>query len=167
MKQKNPRWGALRISGTLKKLSIKVCKNTVVNTLRNAGIDPRPTGQGRGWFQFMKSHGRRILACDYFEVDTIFLKKISVFFMIDVRTRAITSFGVTTDRSSAWLKNHLRSALSFFDGPLPKAIVADRDGTYRYWLKPFLLDNYGIRLLQIPPRMPVFNCYAERMVRTF
>jgi len=163
MKRANPRWGANRIALEMNKIKLQICKRSVAVILRENGFDPIKS-TGIGWFQFIKSQAS--FACDYFEVETLFLKRLNVFFMIDIQTRAIVDFAVTQDRSQAWVRNRMRSIFSFLD-KLPAVLISDRDTSFGGELKSFLDRNYGIKLLKIPPRKPVFNCFAERMVRTF
>jgi len=166
MKRANPRWGAQGIMGELRKLGLKSCKATVAKILREAGLGPKSRRRGQSWKDFMTSHGRRVLACDFFSVDTIFMKSVEVFFIIDVTTREIVSLAVTKQWNAEYLKNYLRSVFSFAD-QAPSVLIADRDLVYGKWLKPFLHESYGIEVRHTPPRTPIFNCYAERMVRTF
>jgi putative transposase len=158
IKRENPRWGYLRITGEMRKLRIHIAKNSVRKILKEAGLDPGQHSGGISWFDFMRAQGD-VWACDFFEVENL-LKKINVFFVIDVSSRAIVSFGVGHDRSEDWLRNHLASTFSFLE-KLPAVLISDRDGAYGSWLAPFLKEYFGITLRQIPPRRPVFNCFAE------
>jgi putative transposase len=169
MKRANPRWGALRITAEINKEGIKICKASVQKILRENGFDPKNSKKiGLSWKGFMQSHGRRMLACDYFTVQTLWLKTLYVFFIIDVQSKEIIHAGVTAHPSSEWLKNRLKSLLAFRGEELESSVlIADHDPSFKGWLKPFLSEGYGIELRQTPPRRPVFNCYAERMVRTF
>ena len=166
MKKENPRWGARKIKGELKKLGIKLCKRTVSNILKEYGFNPGKRITSYSWFKFLKSQGKRFCACDFFTIETVFLKRIYVFFVIDTATREIILFNVTSNPCENWLRNVIRSHLSFMYN-LPDVIVSDRDSIFGKWFKHFLKEYYGIKLIKIPPQMPVCNTFAERMVRTF
>ena len=166
MKRANPRWGAKKIKGELKKLGIKLCKRTVSNILKEYGFDLGKKITSYSWFKFLKSQGKRFMACDFFTVETMFLKRLYVFFVIDTETREIILFNVTSNPCEYWLKNVIRSYFPFMDN-LPDVLVSDRDGIYGKWLNPFLKDYYEIKLIKTPPQMPICNPFAERMVRTF
>lgn len=56
--------------------------------------------------------------------------------------------------------------MTLIEGKAPDILISDRDGLYGGWMKKFLLD-LGVNLKQTTYRMPIFNAYAERMVRTF
>lgn len=50
---------------------------------------------------------------------------------------------------------------------MPDYLIADNDRAYGKWLKPFLKEEFGVEVRHTPLFKPWFNCYAERMVRTF
>jgi hypothetical protein len=79
----NPRWGHRRIYGELLGLGYKVAPRIVLLILKRAGIDPAPRGGGPTWTQFLSAQAKRMLACDFFTVETVFLKRIYVLFFIE------------------------------------------------------------------------------------
>jgi len=167
MRISNKRWGYRRIHGELKKLGIKVSKTSVANVLKDHGFHPpEPKDNYLTWSQFIKSQGKRVWACDFFTVETITMKHLYVFFMIDINTREVTGFRVCRSLKTDWFKNYLRSFFTFRD-VCPDVLIADRDSIYGKWMKPFLKDYFGIKMIQTPPQRPVCNAYAERMVKTF
>jgi putative transposase len=48
----------------------------VWNILRRAGIDPAPRRSGPTWREFCQSQAKTMLACDFFTVDTVLLRRI-------------------------------------------------------------------------------------------
>lgn len=166
IKRDNPRWGAGKIKGALRKLGISVSKNSVLSVLKANGFDGHSWNGEQSWLSFLKSQCKRYWACDFFVVDTLLLKRIYVFFVIDTSTRELVLFSATEHPCAVWLKNVVRSCFSFSDD-LPSFLVSDRDGTYGDWFKSFLKDHYDIRLYRTPPRTPNCNAFAERMVLTF
>jgi putative transposase len=166
MKKNNSKWGSKRIMGELRKLGIKLCKRTISKILKEYGFDPCKKITSYSWFKFLKSQGKRFFACDFFTIETILMKRLYVFFIIDTETRAIVLFDITSKPCEYFLKNLIRSHFSFMND-LPDTLISDRDGIYGNWFKTFLKDYYNINLIKTPPQMPVCNCFAERMVRTF
>ncbi|HEY0694174.1 MAG TPA: hypothetical protein VGD71_34670 [Kribbella sp.] len=59
--------------------------------LKRAGIDPAPRRTGPTWTQFLSAQAKTMLACDFFTVDTVFLKRIYVLFFIEIASRRATS----------------------------------------------------------------------------
>jgi hypothetical protein len=77
----NPTWGHRRLQGDLAGLGYKVASGTVWKILNQAGVDPAPRRTGPNWRQFLTCQAYTILACDFFTVDTVLLKRIYVLFL--------------------------------------------------------------------------------------
>ncbi len=58
--------------------SASVSPTSVRNLLRRHRVPPAPRRAGLTWRRFLLAHGRPILACDYFTVNTVFLKRLYV-----------------------------------------------------------------------------------------
>src|SRR6266545_179625 len=89
MARENSRWGCVRISGELRKLGIRVGATTIRTLLRRNGLGPAPRRNGPTWSEFLRAQARGVLACDFFSVETVFLRTLYVLFFIEVRTRRV------------------------------------------------------------------------------
>jgi len=69
MARENPQWGYQRIVGELKGLGRAVSATTVRTWRRKAGLGPAGT-RGLTWREFVRAHSRRIIAVDFFTVET-------------------------------------------------------------------------------------------------
>jgi putative transposase len=96
----NPRWGYGRLQGELIKLGHTLGRSTIRNVLKRRRVPPAPRRGARAtnWRQFLAQHGDAVLACDFFTVETLFLKTITVLFFIEIGTRRVHLAGCTPTR---------------------------------------------------------------------
>ena len=125
--KENPRWGCVRIQGELRKLGIRVGASTVRRVLRRAGLGPAPRRTGPTWSDFLRAQARGVLACDFFTVETVFLKTLYVLFFIELSTRRVRIAGVTRNPDAAWVTQQARnlSMADELDGL--RFLIRDRD----------------------------------------
>lgn len=101
--RENPCWGYARIQGELAKLGHAVGRSTIRTILRRHGVPPAPQrGQGSGtWRAFLARQRGQLLACDFFTLETIFLKALHILFFIEVGTRRVYLAGCTAHPTAA------------------------------------------------------------------
>lgn len=122
-------WGYTRILGELKKLGVgKVCRSTVVNVLREAGLDPGPKrGQGT-WDELLRRHLSTLWACDFFSVKTWTiggLVEMYALFFLHVGSRRVFLAGVTPHPDAAWVAQQARNLTMHLE-VVPAQQVAER-----------------------------------------
>jgi putative transposase len=82
--RENPRWGYQRIKGELQRLGVQVSATTIRTILRRHGLDPAPRRSATTWRAFLRQQATGIMACDFFTVDTIWLRRLYVLFCIEL-----------------------------------------------------------------------------------
>jgi putative transposase len=74
--KENPRWGYRRIQGELQQLGMRVSATAIRTTLCRHGLDPAPRRPTTAWRAFLCQQAAAIVACDFFTVDTIWLRRL-------------------------------------------------------------------------------------------
>jgi transposase InsO family protein len=166
--RENPRWGHRRIQGELAKLGYAVSASAVRAALRRHRVPPAPQRrQATMWHQFITRHTDQLLACDFFTVETLFLKTIHVLFFLEVGTRRVHLAGCTAHPTTAWVTQQARNlcwTLQDTDG-LPRFLIHDRDAKFPAAFDAVFVAE-GMNIVRTPYRAPTANAYAERWVRT-
>jgi putative transposase len=107
----NPRWGYQRLQGELLRLGVRVSATAIRTTLRRHGLDPTPRPTATTWPAFLRQQAAGIVACDFFTVDTVWLRRLYVLFFIELDTRRVHLAGVTANPNAAWVTQQARNLL--------------------------------------------------------
>jgi len=107
--KENPNWGYRRIHGELATVGIGLAPSSVWAILRRHGIDPSSGRTGPTWAEFLKSQASSMLACDFFTVDTVLLRRLYVLFFIELDTRRVYVSGITANPTGAWVTQQARN----------------------------------------------------------
>jgi putative transposase len=165
--RENPAWGYQRIAGKLHGLGVQLSTATVRRILAVAGLGPAGTRNGPSWRQFIRSQAQGMIACDYFTLDTINLRRIYVLFVIELSSRRVHLAGMTENSDGAWTAQQARNfvfSLPERDRPL-EFLLRDNDGKFTSAFDT-VFNAEGIRVIRTPVRAPKANAVAERFVGT-
>jgi transposase InsO family protein len=126
---------------------------------------PAPRRGGPSWREFLRQQAASIIACDFFTVETVTLRRYYVLFFIELASRRVHLAGCTSNPTGAWVTQQARN-LSF-TGLLERArfLIHDRDSKFSAAFDD-VFRSEGIEAIHTPVRAPQANAYAERFVRT-
>jgi len=172
MALENLGWGYTKIRDALRTgLKIEIGRTAVADILAEEGIEPAPEREKkRTWKQFLKMHWDTLYSCDFFSVEALGpfgTVRYMVFFVIEIKSRAVEIAGIRVDPDEAWMKQVARNLVDPIDGFLrgAKYLIHDRDPLFT---EAFLgiLGARGVKSVKIPAQSPNCNPHAERFVKT-
>jgi len=148
-------------------MGIGLAPSSVWAILRRHGIDPSPGRTGPTWTEFLKSQASSMLACDFFTVDTVLLRRLYVLFFIELDTRRVYVSGITANPVGAWVTQQARNlTMVLAERARPvRFLVRDRDAKFTANFDE-LFRSERIRIIRTPVRAPRANAFAERFVGT-
>jgi hypothetical protein len=154
--RENPTWGFTRIQNELRRLGRRAAASTVRRVLRAHGIPPAPQrADTLSWRRFLRIQAAGLLAGDFFEVDCVNLTKVSVFFVMDVVTRAVHILGVNTHPDAGFATQCARELLMRLGERAGdfRHLIRDRDAKYTAAFDT-VLASAGIETLLSAPQCP-------------
>src|SRR6266566_1745487 len=122
----------------LLKRGLRVSPSTVRRILLANWLGPAPRRSGPSWPQFLRQQAAGMLACDFFTVETISLRRFYLLFLIELESRRVHLAGCTNNPSGASVTQQARnrSFTSLFERM--RFLIHDRDQQVQQGLRPGL-----------------------------
>ena len=167
MARENPRWGYDRIQGELLKLGVDLDPTTVANIMRRHRIPPAPDRGRSTWRAFLHHYKQQMLACDFFTVETVWLRTVYVLFFIELDTRRVHFVGCTRHPTLGWITQQARQLIWKIEevGCRFRFLIRDRDKKFARSFDS-IFRSVGIEIIQTPFRALKANAFAERWIRS-
>ena len=108
-----------------------------------------------------------MLACDFFTVETLFLKTVYTLFCIEIGSRRVHLAGCTAQPTAAWVTQQARNLCWTLQesGTSPGFLIHDRDAKFPPTFDAVFATE-GVEVVRTPYRAPNANAFAERWVRS-
>jgi len=168
MAKENPLWGYGKIQGELLKLGYTVSESAVRDVLKCQHIQPGLTRNGsESWRHLMAHYKEQILVCDFFTVDTLWLKRLYVLFFIELGTRQVHMAGITANLDTGWVTQQARQViwkLAESEATI-HFLIRDRDSKFTMEFDT-VFKSEGMHIIRTPFQTPNANAFVERWVRT-
>jgi putative transposase len=127
--RENPHWCRRRICGELAKLDLHVSPTSIRRLLAQAKLEPAPRRVGPSWGEFLPPQAASIVACDFFTVESVFLRRFYALFFITHGNWRVWLGGCTANPNGAGVTQQARNlGLDLSDQGIG-FLIRDRDTT--------------------------------------
>ena len=151
--RENPTWGYRRIHGELSAMGISLAASSVWEILRTHGMEPASKNSSPTWTEFLRVQATTMLACDFFTVNTVLLRRLYVLFFIEIDTRRIYFSGVSANPTGEWVTQQARNLAGDLieRSRAVRVLIRDRDTKFTASFDE-VFRTEGTRIIKTPVR---------------
>ena len=147
-------------------MGIVIAASSVWAILKRHGVEPSPRRSGPTWAEFLAAQAKGLMACDFFHVDTVLLRRLYVLVFIHHDTRLVRIAGMTANPVADWVTQQARNlSMDLADQAMLKFLIRDRDTKFTASFDAVFAAE-GIRIIKSPVRAPRANAICERVIGT-
>ncbi|MGO4749764.1 integrase [Streptomyces sp. 2MCAF27] len=131
--RKNPTWRYVRIQGELRRLGHRAAAATIPRILRRTGLPPAPQPASQQTRRsFLRPQAHTLLVRDFIHAETVFLKRLYVFLLMEIAPRRAHVLNVTAHPTGAWVTQPTRNLLMDLGDRAEcfRFLIHDRDSKY-------------------------------------
>ena len=167
--RKETSYGYTKILQELRRMGVKLSRQTVKNILVAAGIPPEPNDLQDNWDNFLRRHAATLWQCDFCSKAMWTARGIvDVYLLVFLHlgTRRVWISPATVSPDAAWVEQQARNFLMHAeDVALPvEWVLRDRDTKYTRGFDE-ILKSEGVRLQLNTPASPNLRAHVERMIQ--
>jgi len=135
--------------------------------LRSARLGPAPRRTGPTWSEFLRAQAQGIIACDFFTVETAWIRTLYALVCIELGTRRIHVSPSTAHPDAAWVTQQARNLVMDLDARASpvRFLIRDRDTTFSRSFDEVVCSE-GAWVIVTPIEAPNANAHAERVIET-
>jgi putative transposase len=162
-----PDLGLRRIHGELATMGIVIAASSVWAIPKRHGIEPSPRRSGPTWAEFLAAQAKRLMACDFFHVDTVLLRRLYVLVFIHHDTRFVRIAGVTATPAADWVTQQARNLSTDLADHVTaiKFLIRDRDTKFTASFDAVFAAD-AVRAIRTSVQAPRANAICERVIGT-
>jgi len=163
-------WGYTRILGELRKLGIKMSRQTVKVILKENDLDPSPERKRGTWDEFLRTHAETLWQCDFVSKPMWTPKGLVDLYLLvflHVSSRRVWISPCTSAPDSAWVSQQARNFLQHADDVVLPAKIILRDNDTKFTQQfDEVLRGGGATIKRNTPLSPNLRAHVERCIQT-
>ena len=146
-------------------LGIPLSASSVWNILHRHRIEPAARRASVSWRQFLHQQAAVILECDFFTVETLWLRRYYVLFFIELSRRRVYLAGVTANPDGGWVVQQARNLTMTLaeQKQSHRILIRDRDTKFTAAFDE-VFRSEGLEVIKAPIAAPRAKAHAERWV---